>query len=78
MQEVIEIETAFFSFPWESQESHIRSFSLCFTYLSLLPLQTDTHIDKLVEIFLKLSMKTVQVHIIIWTTLIIVFKTWIV
>ena len=32
-------------------------------------LQTDTYIDELVEIFLKLSMKTVQVHLIIWTTL---------
>ena len=31
-------------------------------------LQTDTYIDELIEIFLKLSMKTVQVHLIIWTT----------
>ena len=30
---------------------------------------TDTYIDELVEIFLKVSMKTVQVHLIIWTTL---------
>ena len=28
------------------------------------------YIDELVEIFLKLSMKTVQVHFIIWTTLV--------
>ena len=34
-------------------------------------LQTDTYIDELVEIFLKLSMKTVQVHLIIGTTLVI-------
>ena len=40
--------------------SHIRhNFSL----------YTDTYIDELVEIFLKLSMKTVQVHLIIWMTL---------
>ena len=32
-------------------------------------LQTDTYIDELVEIFLKLSVKTVQVHLIICTTL---------
>ena len=31
------------------------------------PLQTDTYTDGLVEIFLKLSMKTVEVHLIIWT-----------
>ena len=30
---------------------------------------TDTYIDELVEIFLKLPMKTVQVHLIIWMTL---------
>ena len=55
-----------FSFPWESQGSHIGSFLLCFTY----PIQTDTYVNELVEIFLKLSMKTVQVHLIIWTTLV--------
>ena len=32
-------------------------------------LQTNTYIDELDEIFQKLSMKTVQVHLIIWTTL---------
>ena len=32
-------------------------------------LQTDTYIDELLEMFLKLSMKTLQVHLIIWTTL---------
>ena len=68
-QKAIDIEIAFFSFPWESQGSHIGSFLLCFTYPSLLPLQNDTYIDELVEIILKLSMKTVQVHLIICTTL---------
>ena len=29
-------------------------------------LQTDTYIDELLEIFLKFSMKTVQVHLIYW------------
>ena len=48
-----------FSFPWKSQWSHIGSFIFCFT----------TYINELVEIFLKLSTKTVQVHLIIWTTL---------
>ena len=69
-QNAIEIETAFFSFSWESQGSHIGSFLLCFTYPSQLSLRTDTYIDELVEIFLKLSIKTVQVHLIIWTTLV--------
>ena len=32
------------------------------------PLQTDTYIDEFVEIFLRLSIKTVQVHLIIRTT----------
>ena len=58
-----------FSFPWRSQGTHIGSFLLCFTYPSQLPLQTATYMDELLEIFLKLSMKTVQVHLIMWTTL---------
>ena len=61
-----------FSFLWESQGSHIRLFLLCFRYPSYLPLQTDTTTSELVEIFLKLSMKTVQVHLVIGTTL----KCW--
>ena len=68
-QKAIEIEIAFFSFSWESQGSHIGSFLLCFTFPTLLPLQTDTYIGELVKIFLKLSIKTVQVHLIIWMTL---------
>ena len=44
-----------------------------------IPLQTDTCIDQLVEIFLKLSTKTAEVHLIIGMTLVnfvisIVFK----
>ena len=58
-----------FSSPWESQGSHTGSFLLCFTYLPQFPLQTDTYINEFVEIFLKLSTKTVQVHLIIWATL---------
>ena len=57
------------SFPWESQGSHVVLFLLCFTYPSYLPLQTDTYIDELVEKFLKLSVKAVQVDLIIGTTL---------
>ena len=34
------------------------------------PPTNDTYSDELVEIFLKLSMKTVQVHLIIGTTLV--------
>ena len=70
MQNAIEIEIAFFSFLWESQGSHIGSFLLCFTYPSYLRVQTDAYIDELVEIFLRLSKKTVQVHLIIGTTLV--------
>ena len=33
-KKAIEIEIAFFSFPWESKESYIGSFLLCFTYPS--------------------------------------------
>ena len=68
-QKAIEIETAFFHSLANPKErtldhffyaSHIRHN---FSY-KLIPI-----IDELVEIFLKLSMKTVQVHLIIWTTL---------
>ena len=62
------METVFFSFPWESQGNHVGLFLLWFTYPPLLPLQTDSYIDELAEIFLKLSMKTVQVQLIIGTT----------
>ena len=36
---------------------------------AIIPLQTDIYINELIEILLKLSMKTVQVHLIIGTTL---------
>ena len=62
----IEIETAFFSFSWKSQGWHVGLFP----FMLYIPLQIDTYIVELVEIFLKLSMKTVQVHLIIGTTLI--------
>ena len=59
-----------FLFLWESQGSHVGLFLLCFTY----PLQCDTYFNVLAEIFLKLSMKTVQVHLIIGTTLLRVYS----
>ena len=66
----IDIEISFFfSFPWGSQGKHSGLFLLCVTYLSELPLQTDTYINESVEIFPKLSMKTVQVDLIVGTTL---------
>ena len=46
----------------------IISFMLHTSFIT--SLQTDTYIDKLLEIFLKLSMKTVQVLLIIGTTLV--------
>ena len=51
-----EIETAFF-FHSLGKMSVIAS------------LQTNTYLDELLKIFLKLSTKTVQVHLIIGTTL---------
>ena len=68
MLKAIEIETVLFSFLWESQGYHVGLFLLWFTYPPLLPLQTDSCIDELVEIFLKLSVKTVQVQLIIEKT----------
>ena len=64
----IEIEIAFFHSLGNPKGRTLDHF-LCFTYPSQLPLQTDTYIDELVEIFLKLSMKTVQVQLIIGATL---------
>ena len=48
-------------------------------FILKIPLQTDTCIDSLVEIFLKLSTKTAEMHLIIGMTLVhsvisIVFK----
>ena len=71
-QKAIEIETAFFiplGFP---RVAHwIISFMLHISVIT--PPQTDTYMNELIEIFLKLSMKTVQVHLIIWATLVIAF-----
>ena len=69
-QKAIEIEIALFFHSLGNLKA--RTFDH-FLYASHIrhnfPLQTDTSVDKLVEIFLKLSMKTIQVHLIIWTTL---------
>ena len=70
MLKAIEIEITFFhslgnpkgrTLDYFFYASHIRHD---FTY------KLVTYIDELVEIFLKLSVKTVQVHLIIRTTLI--------
>ena len=61
-QKVIEIETAFFSFPWDPKGGTLDHFFYAY-------------IDELVEIFLKLSMKRVEVHLIRWTTLVYVQQT---
>ena len=66
----IEIETAFFSFPWESQGTHIGSFFYASHIRHNFPHKLIP-IDELVEIFLKLSMKTVQVHLINGMTLVL-------
>ena len=68
---VIDIEIAFFHSLGNPKGRTLDYllYVLCFTYPPLLPLQTDTYINELVETFLKLSMKTVQVHLIIGTTL---------
>ena len=64
-QKATETEFAFF-IPLEiPRDAHW----IIMTYPLWLPLQTDTYTYDLVEIFLKLSMKAVQVHLIIWTTL---------
>ena len=67
----IEIETAFFIPLGIPRVAHwIISFILHISVTtSQLPLQTDTYIDELLKIFLKLSTKTVQGHFIIGTTL---------
>ena len=43
----------------------LKHESIMVIYLSELPIQTDNYISELLEIFLKLLMKTVQVHLII-------------
>ena len=56
-QKVIEIEIAFFQSLGNP------------TGRTLDHLQSDTYIDELVELFLTLSMKALQVDLIFWTTL---------
>ena len=64
-QKAIEIEIAFFHSLGNPKGRILDNFF----YASHIRHNLDTYIDELVEIFLKLSMKTVQVHLIIWTTL---------
>ena len=47
----------------------LKHESIMVIYSSELPLQTDNYINELLEIFLKLSLKTGQVHLIIEMTL---------
>ena len=67
-QKAIEIETAFFHSLGNPQGHTLDHFFYASHILHNFPLNLIP-IDELVEIFLKLSMKTVQVHLIIWTTL---------
>ena len=67
-QKAIEIETAFFSFPSESQGSHTVIISFMLHISAIRPLQTDTYLSGLAELFLKLSIRAVQVYLIIWMT----------
>ena len=68
-QKAIEIEIAFFhSLENPKGRTLDHFFMLHISVITSLP--TDIYINELVEIFLKLSMKTVKVHLIIWTTLV--------
>ena len=69
-QKAIEIEIAFFNSLGNPKSHTLDHFFYASHICHNFPLQTDTYIDELIEIFLKLSMKTVQVHVIIWTTLV--------
>ena len=69
MLKAIEIETAFFHSVGNPKDRMLDYFFYA-SHIRQLPLQTDTYIDKLLKIFLKLSMKTVQVHLVIGTTLV--------
>ena len=67
MLKATEIEIAFFhSLGSPKGARWIISFTLHKSVI--ISLQTDTYIYELVEIFLKLLMKTVQVHLITGTT----------
>ena len=69
-QKAIEIETAFFDSLGNPKG---RTLDHCFNawhFRHNFFLNTDTYIDGLVEILLKSLIKTVQVHLIIWTTVV--------
>ena len=76
-QKAIEIEIAFFDPPGliPLEIPRVARTLDHFFYASHIrhnfPLQTDTYISELVEVFLKLSTKTVWVHLIIWTNLVV-------
>ena len=69
-QKAIEIETAFFHPLGNPNGRTLDHFFYASHIRHNFPLRTDTYINELVEIFLKLSMKTVQVNLIIGTTLV--------
>ena len=68
-QKAIEIEIAFFHSLGNPKGRTLDHFFYASHIRHNFPYKTDDYIDELVEIFLKLSLKTVQVHLIIWMTL---------
>ena len=73
-QKAIEIETAFFHSLGNPKGRTLNYFFYASHIRHNFPLQTDTYVIchyELVELFLTLSTKTVQVHLIICMTLII-------
>ena len=68
-QKGIEIEIAFFHSLGNPKGHTLDHFFYASHICHNFPQQTDTYIDELVEIYLKLLVKTVQVHLIIWTPL---------
>ena len=65
----MKIEIAFFHSLGNSKGRTLDHFLYASHIRHNFPIQSDTYIDELVKIFMKLSIKTVQVHLIIWTTL---------
>ena len=53
----------------------VQDMKICQT-LFFNQIQTDTYVSELVEIFLKLSMKTVQVHSVTWMALVSVLLSY--
>ena len=66
----IEIEIAFFHSLGNPKGRTLDNFFYASHIRHNFPLQTDTYIDELLKIFLTLSTKTVQVHLIIGMTLV--------